>query len=1045
MTEALFSKVARTPWAVTSWDENDTVKDSAYYRAYVDPGGATPPLAPYDKDALIKAAAHDGTPTTQVLSCDGHAVRVIERLGPGDADALVTVLMVDIEGRTTAVADPRLNAAGMWNLKLTYGLGKVAISTANADAGTSYALANALENPLLTLDARRQLITQTYDGFHRVVATLLRDLSAQTPIRMVERMIYGDSLDQQGQPPFPDSDGRNLRGAIWVHCDMAGQVEVPAHSLTGAPLGSSQRFTPDARIDPDWSAALPAGWRWADLSAKLLSGLGPDTFSSSYAYNALNEPTTDTDPGGNRRRVERHVSGRVKAIYTTPNGETEFPCLRDVAYDANGQRIQLTLGGPTGAGFATRSYGYDPDTLLLTRLQTIRSADAVALQDLSYFYDPVGNVTHVQDSSGRTGTLVRNGQTVTPDLDYTFDALYRLTAAQGRAHLALARNAEAEGGYGQVFAPADLNDASAVEAYLMRYCYDAGGNLTKTRYMSPTSAPSPRWTRTMSVAPNSNRAVDADALAGGNVDSWFDANGNQTRSAGVSSLGWSYRNELRQAILVERGPGADPDAQYNVYDAIGKRVRTLTQRKTAAADLQTEETLYLGNLEITRSRRGAVLVTESHRLRLMDAENCIAERLTWTVGTPPTGVSQPQLRYQLDNEQGSAMMEVDRAGNLVSYEEYSPYGSTVYALGASLAEVSLKRYRYSGKDRDQVTGFYYYGARHYAPWLGRWLSPDPSGTADGLNLYAFLGGNPVTHVDSDGMGKPLSPRAKKAKAAAAKAKKITHAALHARSEQIGKQIANEMGSDKTPLKFFQDKYAAIMKEAGGETIHNEKKVIEAIQHGIDGNNKAFSDAYRAAAKGTDEHLSTTTVFHVLKGIGSSGKKISGQHSAKLILAVKIASVFRLPTEQSGYNFGGGESMQHPASTEGAEFDRTAKNHGRADLDRRLEVVKAGEVGTGFQRLLNMAAEGALHTLNEFSAPSTASNMKFRKPLTNAFKRRRMLRREVVKRQLLVLQNRKASKYARQAETAAYRRRIGRTSSGARRERSPSPLRGKKSS
>jgi len=345
MIEALFDRIERTAWSITSWDRNDTIKDSAYYRAYVDPGGTAPALAPYDQDALVKAAAHHDTPTTQVLSCDGHVVRLIERLAPGDADPLVTVLTVDIEGRTTAVADPRLAPAGAWNLKLTYALGKTAIVTVSADAGTSYALSNALEDPLLSLDARRQLVTHAYDGFHRVVATQVRDVAAQTPARTTDRVIYGDSLDQQGQPPFPDSDGRNLRDNIWVHYDAAGQVEVPARSLTGAPLGSSQRFTLDARIDPDWSAVLPAGWRWADLTARFASALGPDTFATSYAYNALDEPTTEIDPAGNRMRAERHVSGRLKALYTTPSGATEFSYLRDVAYNAKGQRSRLTLPG----------------------------------------------------------------------------------------------------------------------------------------------------------------------------------------------------------------------------------------------------------------------------------------------------------------------------------------------------------------------------------------------------------------------------------------------------------------------------------------------------------------------------------------------------------------------------------------------------------------------------------------------------------------------------------------------------------------------------
>ncbi len=57
--------------------------------------------------------------------------------------------------------------------------------------------------------------------------------------------------------------------------------------------------------------------------------------------------------------------------------------------------------------------------------------------------------------------------------------------------------------------------------------------------------------------------------------------------------------------------------------------------------------------------------------------------------------------------------------------------------------------RYSGKERD-ATGLYYYGYRYYAPWLGRWLNPDPAGMVDGLNLFAMVGNNPVSFRDPDG-------------------------------------------------------------------------------------------------------------------------------------------------------------------------------------------------------------------------------------------------------------------------------------------------------
>ena len=61
-----------------------------------------------------------------------------------------------------------------------------------------------------------------------------------------------------------------------------------------------------------------------------------------------------------------------------------------------------------------------------------------------------------------------------------------------------------------------------------------------------------------------------------------------------------------------------------------------------------------------------------------------------------------------------------------------------------------KRYRYTGKERDTETGLYYYGARYYVPWLGRWASCDPIGLADSVNVYLYVNGNPIAAVDSTG-------------------------------------------------------------------------------------------------------------------------------------------------------------------------------------------------------------------------------------------------------------------------------------------------------
>ena len=59
--------------------------------------------------------------------------------------------------------------------------------------------------------------------------------------------------------------------------------------------------------------------------------------------------------------------------------------------------------------------------------------------------------------------------------------------------------------------------------------------------------------------------------------------------------------------------------------------------------------------------------------------------------------------------------------------------------------------RFLTKYLDEETGFCYYGYRYYDPSTGRWLSRDPIGEKGGLNLFGFVGNNPVSRVDFAGL------------------------------------------------------------------------------------------------------------------------------------------------------------------------------------------------------------------------------------------------------------------------------------------------------
>jgi RHS repeat-associated protein len=187
---------------------------------------------------------------------------------------------------------------------------------------------------------------------------------------------------------------------------------------------------------------------------------------------------------------------------------------------------------------------------------------------------------------------------------------------------------------------------------------------------------------------------------------------------------------------------------YYVNDAAGQRVRKVIER----IGTLVEERIYLGGYEVYRKRDHTGVLLERETLHVLDGVRRIALVETKTVDTAagPFTVT-PRIRYQLGNHLGSAVLELDETGLVISYEEYHPYGTTAYGSGRAGVEVSARRYRYTGKEKDEETGLYYHGARYYACWLGRWTSSDPAGMVDGPNLFQYSRDNPVVLLDPNGM------------------------------------------------------------------------------------------------------------------------------------------------------------------------------------------------------------------------------------------------------------------------------------------------------
>jgi RHS repeat-associated protein len=117
------------------------------------------------------------------------------------------------------------------------------------------------------------------------------------------------------------------------------------------------------------------------------------------------------------------------------------------------------------------------------------------------------------------------------------------------------------------------------------------------------------------------------------------------------------------------------------------------------------------------------------------------------------GSAESLTRYIYSNHLQSSALELNDEANVISYEEYHPFGTKSYYAKNTSIEAIAKRYRYTGKERDEESGLYYHGARYYIPWLCRWSAVDPlESKYAGWSSYQYTTCNPIMHTDSTGMG-----------------------------------------------------------------------------------------------------------------------------------------------------------------------------------------------------------------------------------------------------------------------------------------------------
>lgn len=823
-----YDKVLFDPWQQRSYDVNDTVAPrhgetgdprtdpdirgltAGYFAAM---GGAAANWQTWyaqridgafggnERDAALKAQAHADTPCTghvdplgrlflkrerNCVVCAGHPL-------DGSEEHLDTRLELDIEGRQLVARDALATPSdplGRIIARYAYDLSGTRLFQLSMEANARWGLPDVIGKPIRVWDSRGHNFSTTYDALRRPVAQYVRGTSAASDPRtrdrdvMVDRIEYGEAL--------PDAQILNLRTRIYRHFDSAGistsaRIDAAGHPLEaydfkGNPLRRTRRLLTDYTAIPDWRLEPP---------------LEAESFESAARYDALNRVIQSIAPHSTLARGRYNV---IQAVYNEASLlervhvwvalESEPARLLDatasipsavgvdhIDYDARGRRQRIDYKN----GVAT-FYSYDPLTLRLVHLLTRRDPalfpgdcphpppngwPGCQAQNLRYTYDPIGNVTHIQDDAQQT--IYFRNRRIEPSNDYTYDAIYRLIEGTGREHLGQAGAAlphsssdsgsvELLSGDAGHFGP---NDGNAMGRYLERYVYDSVGNFLQMQHRGGDPVSS-GWTRHYAYAETSliedgrasnrlSRTTLGPVTPNPLAERYeHDAHGNMVRmpQLGGGSPGpnmeWDYRDQLYRADL---GGGG---AVVYVYDASGARVRKVRQKAAGLA----EERIYLGGFEVfrrvTRPASAAAVVLERETLHVMDDQQRIALVEMRTVDARDADAAPARLtRYQISNQLGSAVLELDHEAQIISYEEYAPFGSSTYQAVRSRTETP-KRYRYTGKERDEETGLYYHGARYLAPWLGRWTACDPDGFRDGPNLYPYTRGNPINARDPTG-------------------------------------------------------------------------------------------------------------------------------------------------------------------------------------------------------------------------------------------------------------------------------------------------------
>ncbi len=524
-----------------------------------------------------------------------------------------------------------------------------------------------------------------------------------------------------------------------------------------------------SRTAADGFAAVPSVSLEWDSDYPRLASIGDSNGTYTYLYNPCvsdfyGSPqngrgrlwkTTNSALSGADLTFEYDELGRMvkRQINGVANEATWFfDAVGRVSSWTNGlgaftpEYIHATYGvnRPSSVGFPngqTVAYEWEDKTgdFRLKQIKNTGPGNA-ALSKFDYISDAVGRITQWKQQRGESGTeRLTPGYNPVDELitavlqeDGSENILKSVHYGYDRAGNRISEQTDTQSGKAMFNELNQLTEQGTAGPTRFKGTLDKSGVVTvngQAAWMqTPTSfvadVPLPVGNHTVTVvAGNANNVTRTNnyqvvVASGTTSELGYDGAGNLI-SEGGRTCEWDAAGRL---VSVGRAGGS---TEYS-YDCLGRRVK-IVEKDGGGNATSTKQFVFEG-LDIAEQRDGNNVVTRRY----------FAEGWRDEVGG--------ESYYYTKDHLGSIREVVDENGAMVSRYEYDPYGRTTKLSGTVESDML-----YTGHYRDMGSGYYLTMYRAYSPELGRWLSRDPIGEAGGINLYAYVGNNPVNATDPFGL------------------------------------------------------------------------------------------------------------------------------------------------------------------------------------------------------------------------------------------------------------------------------------------------------